>query len=303
MNSNIKAHAAVLAGNFFFGAGVVAVKHLIPDVMPPLALNVLRVGVALILFWFMFLLKPTTASIKKKHVPLFLLCAITGIVINQILFIKGTSLTSGIHTSLLALSTPIAITIFAFFLLKQKPTITKIAGLVLGIAGALVLILVKNIAEADSSVKGDLFIIGNAISYALYLVIVTPLMETYKPIHVIRWVFLFGACFIIPIGFNDFTKINWQYFLWHHWFALGFMVIGSTFLSYLSMVYGIAKLGASTVASYIYTQPVFATITSMILFGEKITLVKIVAALLIFSGVYLVNKKLTPAIENGIEKV
>lgn len=292
MNEKVKAHLLVLLGNFFFGTAVVAVKHITPALMPPLAVNVIRVGVALSLFWFLYFIKPSSeALIKRKDVPLFFICALTGVAINQILFIKGAALTSPIHTSLLALSTPIAITVIAAWLLKESITLNKIAGLILGISGAVILILLKSTVDKESNTFGDILIILNAVSYAFYLVLAKPLMENNKPLHVIRWVFLIGALFIIPIGYNDFTQVQWHLFLWHHWFALGFVVFGATFFSYMFVVYGIAKLGSSVTGTYIYTQPVFATITSMILFGEQLTLVKIIAALLIFGGVFLVNLK------------
>ncbi|MCU0323582.1 MAG: DMT family transporter [Chitinophagaceae bacterium] len=291
MNEKLKAHIVVLLGNFFFGAAVVAIKHITPSLMPPLAVNVIRVSVALSLFWLLYFLKPSSATIQKKHIPLFIICALTGVAINQIMFVKGTALTSSIHTSLLALSTPIAITVIAAWLLKEKITLNKSLGLLLGIAGACILILLKASNDKESSTIGDVLIIFNAVSYAFYLVLVKPLMESYKPLHVIRWVFLLGAIVIIPVGYNDFTQVNWAAFLWHHWFALGFVVIGATFLAYMFMVYGIATLGSSVVGTYIYTQPIFATITSMILFGEKLTATKIIAAILIFSGVFLVNFK------------
>lgn len=291
MSSKLKAHLLVLIANFFFGTAVVAVKHITPSLMPPLAVNVLRVGIALALFWLLYFLSTsnTDAGIKKKDLKLFLICALSGVALNQILFIKGAALTSAIHTSLLSLSTPIAITVIAAFLINEKITINKIGGLILGISGAAILIFLKNNADKDSNTLGDVFVILNAVSYAFYLVLVKPLMETYKPLQVIRWVFTFGAGFIIPIGFADFMKINWAGFSWHHWLALAFVVIGATFLSYMFIVYGISKLGSSVTGTYIYTQPVFASITSMILFGEQLTLVKVISALLIFGGVFLVN--------------
>ncbi len=290
MSEKVKAHLLVLLGNFFFGTAVVAVKHITPALMPPLAVNVIRVGVALSLFWILYFIKPSSeALIKRKDVPLFFICALTGVAINQILFIKGAALTSPIHTSLLALSTPIAITVIAAWLLKEKITSNKIIGLILGISGAVILILLKSTVDKESNTFGDVLIVLNAVSYAFYLVLAKPLMENYKPLHVIRWVFLIGALFIIPIGYNDFTQVQWHLFLWHHWFALGFVVFGATFFAYMFVVYGIAKLGSSVTGTYIYTQPVFATITSMILFEEQLTLVKIIAALLIFGGVFLVN--------------
>jgi drug/metabolite transporter (DMT)-like permease len=291
MKDTSKAHIAALFGNFFFGAAIVAIKHLIPEVMPSLALNVLRVGIALILFWVLYLLNPGKASIQKKHIPLFLLCGCTGVAINQILFIKGTALTSGIHASLLGLCTPIAITIIAAWLLKDRITTNKLIGLLLGVGGAATLVLVKTQTVADSDAFGDVLIILNAVSYAFYLVLVAPLMQSYKPIHVIRWVFLIGSLIIIPIGFHDFTQIQWELFKWTHWIALAFVVFGATFSAYLLIVYAIGKLGAPKVGTYIYTQPVFATITSMILYNEQLTPIKIIAALLIFGGVFMVNRK------------
>ena len=103
--------------------------------------------------------------------------------------------------------------------------------------------------------------------------------------------FLLGSFIIIPIGFHDFTQIHWELFNWTHWTALAFVVFGATFASYLLIVYAIGKLGAPKVGTYIYTQPVFATITSMVLSHEQLTPIKIIAAFFIFGGVFMVNKK------------
>lgn len=289
----LKAHAAVLLGNFFFGVSVVAIKHLTPAVMKPLAINVIRILVALSLFWLLYALKPnTSAGIQKKHTKLFFICALTGVVFNQILFVKGTALTNAIHASLLALCTPIVIFCISIFWFKQKVKAYKLLGLCLALLGAAVLIFYRvGFTNDGSTVLGDVFVIINACSYALYLVLAKPLMQHYKPIHVIRWVFLIGAFFIVPIGFSDFTQIQWQLFTASHWMALAFVVIGATFLSYLIMVYGISSLGSETVGMYIYTQPIFATVASYFLFDQAINLQKIIAAILIFVGVYLVSKK------------
>lgn len=294
MSSKAKAHILVFLANFFFGTSVVAVKHLTPALMPPLALNVLRVSIALLLFWLLFLLDTNTtknAAVKKKDIKLFFICALTGVALNQILFIKGVALTSAIHSSLLILCTPIVITVIAPFLIQEKITFNKMGGLVIGVAGAALLIFLRAKDDKESNTFGDFLVVCNAISYAFYLVLVKPLMHHYKPLHVTRWIFTIGAAFIIPIGFNDFLKINWNGFLWHHWLALCFSIIGATFLSYMFIVYGVSVLGASVTGTYIYTQPVFATVTSMLLFDEKLTVIKIISALLIFAGVFLVNLK------------
>ena len=201
MNSKTKAHIAVLIANLIFGAGYAVVKTITPEYLAPYSLNVVRVVVSLVLFWSLLLFKPSKVSIDKKDIPLFILCGITGVAINQIMFIKGLALTSAIHSSLLSLATPIFITIIAIWLLHEKFSINKFFGLALGIGGASLLVLVKDVQSSNSSsLLGDLFILVNAISYAFYMVLVKPLMEKYNALHVLRWVFTFGSIFILPIA-------------------------------------------------------------------------------------------------------
>ena len=292
MNSKTKAHIAVLIANLIFGAGYAVIKTITPSYLAPYSLNVVRVVVSLILFWSLLLFKPSKISIDKKDIPLFILCGITGVAINQIMFVKGLALTSAIHSSLLSLATPIFITIIALWLIKEKFSINKFIGLALGIGGASLLVLVKDVQSSNgSSLLGDMFVLINAVSYAFYMVIVRPLMEKYNALHVLRWVFTFGAFFILPIALPDFIATDWSVFGTTQWIALAFVVLFVTFLSYLFTVYGLQELGPSVTGAYIYTQPVFATIIAMAFAGEQFTIIKGLAAVLIFAGVYLVNRK------------
>lgn len=297
MKIDFKAHAAVLGANFFFGAAVSAVKYISPALIQPYAINVVRVLTALPLFWLLFAFKPDKAGIQKKHIPLFFICALTGVAINQLFFIKGISLTSPIHGSLLGLVTPIAITIITIFWAKEKLTLNKVMGLLVGISGAATLILSKNLSDKAADIlTGDLLIIINALSYSFYLVLVKPLMQIYSPIHVIRWVFTLGTLMILPFGWQDFVETDWSLFNEYHYFALAFCALGATFFAYLFNVYGIARLGSSAVGYYIYTQPVFASIIAVLLFDEELSARKIIAAILIFLGVFLVNRKTKMAV-------
>jgi drug/metabolite transporter (DMT)-like permease len=288
----LKAHAIILIGNFFFGCSVIAIKQLAPTFMPALAINVVRILTALVLFWILFLFKKDkTKVIEKEDWPRLIACAFTGIIINQILFVKGTSITSPIHASLLGLSTPIVIMILGFLLNKESIKPNLIVGLLLGIIGATILIFLKTKSDKESTILGDVLIILNATSYATYLIIAKPLIKKYSPITIIRWAFTIGAVIIVPFGWKDFTSVNFNAVLQIHqniW-ALIFICVGATFISYLCIMHGIAKMGSQVVGSYIYTQPIFATIAAMMLFKEPLNATKIIAALLIFGGVYLVN--------------
>ncbi len=292
MPSRTKANIVVLTANFLFGANYFAVKYITPSRMEPLSLNVVRVVVSVGLFWLVFLVNPSRHRIQKQDIPRFLLCSMLGVAINQILFIKGLSLTTSIHGALLMLVTPIFITMIAAWLGKEGLSLVKILGLVLGISGAAVLILFKENTHTGSNILlGDLCIILNAISYAFYLVLVKPLMLRYSPIQVIRWVFTIGSLMILPIGWNSFIHTNWAGFDVCHFAALAFVVVGATFLAYLFNIYGVSRLGASATGSYIYTQPLFATLIAVSLGSENFNTLKLFAGLLIFSGVYLVNVK------------
>ena len=292
MNRKTNAHLAVLGANLFFGINFTTVKYIVPQRTEPLALNVMRVGGSVILFWLLYILKPTRAGIDKKDIPRFFICALSGVALNQVLFIKGLSLSTPIHASLLILITPIVITFISAWLLKEKITALKITGLLLGIAGAVILITMKDSSQhATNIVSGDLLMALNAICYAFYLVLVRPLMHKYSPVHVIRWVFTIGAFIIIPYGWNSFVATDFAAFNTSHRLTLAFIVAGGTFFAYLFNIYGVNVIGPSATGAYIYTQPFFAATIAIIFLGEQYDWLKFLSAVLIFSGVYLANFK------------
>jgi drug/metabolite transporter (DMT)-like permease len=188
------------------------------------------------------------------------------------------------------LSTPMLITLFALLWLRESFTFLKGIGLALGVGGALLLILSKD-ASGISSVSGDVLILINAISYAIYFILAKPLMTRYPPLHVIRWVFTFGFILILPFSWPDVQQINWEQALFSQLVSLGALVFFGTFLTYSFNTYGLKHLGAGITGSYIYTQPVFAAIIAALFLKEQFSVEKAVAALLIFSGVYLVSRK------------
>lgn len=290
MKATTKAHLAVLGTNLFFAANFSLVKLLSPSLVGPFAMNVLRVSCSLLLFWAVWLAGKTAAGFDRKDLGRFVLCGLTGVAINQMLFIKGLTLTSTVHASLLMLVTPLLVTVFALWVLKERFTVFKLLGLSLGISGALLLILQKESGQhAVNYLLGDVLIIINAVSYSLYFILVKPLMHRYSPLHVIRWVFTFGFLMILPFAWQDALQIKWQLFQWQHLAALAAIIVCGTFLAYFFNAYGIQHIGAGATGSYIYTQPVFAVLIAMLILGESFSWQKGVAAILIFGGVYLVG--------------
>ena len=295
MQQRTKAHLALLFTNIFFAINYTAVKQLINhELIKPFGLNLLRVGISTILLWTLFLFSKEKKKIEAKHLGRFFVCALTGIAINQLLFIKGLSLTYSIHASLLMLTTPILITFIAAWVLKEKLNKYKIAGLIMGIAGASVLIAARNSTGTGSQVLfGDTLIILNAISYTVYFILVRPLMKEYEPITVIRMIFTIGFVIILPFCWKEFTGIPWQAYSAASFMLLALIIIGGTFLAYIFNVYGIKILGASMAGTYLYVQPVLAATIAVIFLGESLEFYKIIAAIFIFAGVYFTNKSIS----------
>lgn len=293
MTPRIKAHLALVGTNLFFASNYSAIKFFTSNnISGPLGINIIRLGVGLVLFWILFLFKPNRTVFSKKDWITLVLCAFAAIALNQLLFIKGLSLSLPIHSALLTLITPILITLLAVRMLKEKLSVTKLAGLILGISGALLLIGGREIgAPGDHIVLGDFLVILSSIAYTFYFILVKPLMNRYAPIVVVRWVFTFGFFFTLPLCFREFTEIQWQLFTPKHWLLLFMIVVPGTSLAYIFNVYGIKVLSASTAGAYIYSQPIFAVIIAMLFLHQKLTLVIVIAGILIFSGVFLSNRK------------
>lgn len=296
LSTRSKAHTAVLFTNIFFALNLSLVKFISPSLVGPYGLNIYRVGISLILFWLLWSFSKMSAGFNRRDLPRFLLCGLTGVAINQMLFVKGLTQTSTIHAALLMLCTPLLITLFAFWVLKEKMTLQKAAGLALGIGGAVLLILSKE-QHGTASLRGDLFIVINAMAYTVYFILVKPLMQQYPPIHVVRWVFTFGFIMILPFGWPEFMDTQWHSFSTPAYFALATIVFCGTFLAYAFNVFGIKHLGAGITGSYIYTQPVFAAVIAALFLHEQFTLEKLTAGLLIFAGVFLVSRKTPPIVE------
>ncbi|MBU3677180.1 MAG: DMT family transporter, partial [Chitinophagaceae bacterium] len=177
-------------------------------------------------------------------------------------------------------------------LVKEKLSGLNYLGLLLGISGAtLLIILSKKDTVASNPWLGDFFVILNAASYAIYLVIVKPLMHKYRPVVVIRWVFLLGTLMVLPFGLNDFLSISWSAFAWQHFAAVAFIVIGVTFFTYLWNIYALGILSSSIAGAYIYLQPVFAALIAVFMLNETATWTKLFSACLIFLGVYFVSRR------------
>ena len=227
-----------------------------------------------------------------KDLPLIALCALFGIAINQLMFFNGLSMTHPINAAVIMTSTPILVLIMAAVIIKERITGLKTLGIVVGLVGTLIILLVgKKLSFGSSTFLGDLMILVNASSYGVYLVILSPLMRKYQPITVIKWVFLFGLIMVFPFGIGEFQQIEWSTFPPPIIWATVFVVVGLSFFAYLFNIFGLKYLSPSVVSTYIYLQPVLASVFAIAMGKDSLTWIKVVSALLICTGVYLVSVK------------
>jgi drug/metabolite transporter (DMT)-like permease len=288
MSSNLKPHLAILGANIIYGINYTIAKDVLP-IVSPFALVFCRVSGALFLFWIIYSFN--YEKVARKDFLLLATCGLFGVFANQLMFLYGLHLTTPINAGIIMVSNPILVLVVSAIILKYRITMLKVAGITLGIIGALMLILFKNdFSFGSETIVGDVFIFLNALSYGVYLVIAVPLMKKYKAITVITWVFTFGFIFVFPVAFNEFIQIPWEKFTLMIWCKFAFVIIATTFLAYLLNIYGLKKLNPSTVSTYIYLQPLLAAIFAIWVGKDSLDWIKIVAAIFIFSGVYMVSK-------------
>lgn len=291
MSSNLKAHLALFSVALIYGANYSIAKVVLDDnYIQPIGFILLRNITAIIFFWG-FHSWYIKEKVEKKDFPLLLLCGFFGIAINQIFFFSGLKFTTPINASLIMLTTPILVLITSAFILKEKITWQKVFGIAMGIFGALLLVAYgKQLSFEQSQLKGDLMILINAISYAIYLVIVKKLLYKYNPFTVIKWVFTFGIIFVFPFGIQDALSVEWSAFPTSVWLAFLYVLTFATIGTYFCNVYALKIVNSTVVSIYIYLQPLIATTIALVFAKDELSLVKVCAAILIFVGVYLVSK-------------
>jgi drug/metabolite transporter (DMT)-like permease len=230
---------------------------------------------------------------KKDLMYLFSICFF-GVVINQSLFLLGLDMTSPINSSIILSTNPIFAFIFAAIILKEKITFLSGAGLTLGFAGVMILILQNGTPDvASSTFLGDMFTLTNTISWALYTVVVKKMLEKYHPVTVMKWTFLFGMVANIPIGYRQFVATDWGSISTIAWLEISFVIIGATYLGYLLITFGLRRLSPTIVSIYTYMQPVIAAYLATLMGQDKVDMVMVVSALMIFAGVYVVSRSKT----------
>jgi drug/metabolite transporter (DMT)-like permease len=283
--------------SIIYGLTFTIAKDVMPKYVDAYGFIIMRVGGATILFWMSWLFSRNSAGIREEKIdrvdyPRIIWAAFFGVALNMLSFFKGLSLTSPISASVLMVCTPIIVLILSAIILKERMRKRMMFGIILGLIGTAFLILYgKSSENATNPILGNFLVFVNATSYGLYLVIVKKLMQKYNPFNFAKWIYLIGFIMVLPFGWSQFQVVDWTSMPMDIYWKIGFVVVFSTFGTYMLNLLSMRELKPTTVAVFVYLQPVFATIFAISLGKDELTLVKIISAILIFTGVYLVTQK------------
>jgi drug/metabolite transporter (DMT)-like permease len=289
-----KRHWALMAAtlvSIIYGVTFTIAKDVMPAFIEPFGFILLRVGGSVILFWMVSFFGPKE-KIALTDFSRIIAAAFFGVALNMLTFFKGLSYTSPIMGAVLMVTTPMIVLILSAIIMKERMIKRKIFGIILGLAGTISLILYgKSMINAPNEMLGNLLVFINAVSYGFYLIIVKKLMDKYNAFTFVKWIYTFGFLMVLPFGWNEFDAVNWNIIPTEIYWKIGFVVVFSTFLTYLLNLVSMRELKPTTVAVFIYLQPLFATIFAISLGKDDLSWVKIGSAILIFIGVYLVTQK------------
>ncbi len=287
---NIAFLLAFLAA-LIYGVSFTVAKEVMPLYIRPFGFILIRVLGAAVLFWGvgLFLKKE---KIETQDYPRLLLGALFGIALNQLSFFKGLSMTTPINASVIMVTSPILVLIFSAFLLNEKATKKKLLGIFIGLFGAVILIVFgKDSGMASNASLGNLLVFVNASSYGLYLILIKNLTKKYHAITLAKWLYLFGLIMVIPFGISELSVVNWNTMPAPILYRVGFIIIFTSFLTYMFNLFAIKELKPTTLSIFIYLQPVIASSYALFVGSDSLNLIKVAATVLIFIGVYLVTRK------------
>lgn len=300
-----KGHLAMLGANIAWGLMAPLSKSIMMfGAIGYLTLVSFRLGGAAIAFWI------ASLFVKREKVPprdllLIFVASLFAIVFNQAIFIAGVSMTSPINASIVTTFLPIITMIISAFYLKEPITFKKLLGVIIGGAGA-VLIIVSSTqldavgSDSNGNLMGILLVFIAQTSYAIYFVFFKNFVEKYSPVTLMKWMFLFASLVYLPFGQSEFLHINYSIIPFSVYKDIAFVVLGSTFFTYLMVPIGQKNLRPTVASMYNNVQPIVATIAAAIMGVDVFGLLKGLAITLVFVGVLIVNRSKAKTVEPTI---
>lgn len=283
--SKLKVHGALVTVALLFTANYIIAKLGMRE-FSPLSFAWLRVAGSAVILWFIARKDP----LPREERRLVLLFSILAVVINQSLFLSGLAFTTVQVAAILITSIPVFALGLAIALGRERASVTRIGGIALAGAGALLVVGGEGFSGTARSLFGAAMILVNCFGYALYLVISKPHMTRLSARSVVARMFAVGTLLLLPICAVPLWRENWSSISSGAWVALGVVILGPTVAAYILQAWALRYADSSSVAAYTYVQPVLATLLGAMLFSERIRPIVVVAAVMIFAGVWLAGR-------------
>jgi drug/metabolite transporter (DMT)-like permease len=279
-------HLALLAATLIFGVNYTVAKVTMEEI-PPLALICFRVGVPVLVFHAARRMTAPGSRIRSTDVAWMILLSFLGVVFNQLFFLLGLHYSTPINTSVLMTTIPITTLLFAIVLGRERATRWKILGIAGAFAGAAYLVGASRFEMSGRTHLGNLLVFANSLSYGLFLVLARGVVQRYPAVTFLAWIFTFGAAVVLPVGIPSALRIDPASISVRAWVGAAYIVVFTTLIAHYLNSWSLRRAESSTVGVYVFLQPVIATACSVLFLGEVLRAGQIVAASLIFAGVYL----------------
>lgn len=295
MSKRTLAILAAIAATSIYGLNHTIAKGVMPDYIGAFGFVMLRVIGAAALFWIISIFGPKEKIDKKDYLRM-LICAILGMGVNMLVFFKGLSLSTPINSAVLITTTPIIVLIMSAILIKEKITRRKVLGIFIGLIGAMGLIVFGTEIRLDAPniPLGNFLILMNSVFYGTYLILAKILISKYHPFTFMKWLFSLGILICLPFGFQEMSEIEWSLLPFDIIWRIVFVIIGTTFCTYLFNIYALTQLKASTLSAFIYVQPILGILFAIAMGKDTLTTIKVLAAAMVLFGVYLASRKTKP---------
>ena len=293
LNENAKGHLAAIISNVIFGLNISVVRSLFTGswiTIPGFAIS--RVIICFIVYWIAGLFRP-----KEKILPMDMLIILAagffGIVVPLIMFPAAIRLITPVTVSLISALLPIGVLLLSAFFLKEKLSVKDSIGVILGIAGALLVVLnAQSGFQSQGSILGILFALINILSVAAYYVLLRKTSENYSSGVMMKWIYLMAIILITPYGISDLPqqRVFSADVTILPVILFGFTLIVTNILGMFLIPVALNRIKPTTVSMYNNLQPLVASVVAIIIGQDVFTWDKPLALVLIVSGVFIVTQ-------------
>lgn len=283
-------NACILIATIFWGVNISVTKALIPDWMTSEGIAAVRILGGCVLFWIASLFVKCERIQRGDWMKLILGGAI-GLFSFIYLFVMSLKYANPIDVSIIMTLPPMFVILINVIFRHRRPHVLEYVGIAVSFVGAVIVIMSGSSGRAGSdNLLGDMLALGSSLCYALYLVILEGPSRTYKPVSMLRWVFLFAAIpgLLMLIGFDSQPILHTSEAA--PWLEIGFILLCPTFIAYFLVQPAIRLIGSVPVSLYQYLVPVFAVISAVMLGLDRLHWMQVLAMGVIVAGMLLTNR-------------